>query len=119
MNDFGNALKAGGATGIGVVLLWSLARDIIVKSSPLSSELTFVLIAGILFFIFILGFKMMSSPKVSRDSSVSIGEGGYNLGEINTGDTNSSKREDYRDSSVSVNGENRGDIRTGDSNTNN
>jgi len=119
MSDFGTALKAGGATGVGVVLLWSLAKDIIVNSSPLPPELTFVLIGVALFFIFILAFKMMSKSKSSRDSSVSIGEGGYSSGSINTGDTNSNKKEDNRDSSVSVNGENRGDIRTGDSNTNN
>ena len=118
MDDFGNALKAGGATGMGVVLLWSLAKDIIIKSSPLSPELTFVLIAGILFFIFILTFKMLSKVKVSRNSSVTVGEGGYNSGEINTGDTNIDRKEDNRDSSVSVNGENRGNITTGDNNTN-
>ena len=117
MSDFGSALKAGGATGVGVVLLWSLAKDIIVKSSPLSPELTFVLIAGVLFFIFILAFKMLSKSKVSRDSSVTIGEDGYNSGTINTGDTNSSKKEDSRDSSVSVDGRNTGDISTGDTNT--
>jgi len=116
MSDFGNALKAGGTTGIGVVLLWSLAKDIIVKSSPLSPELTFMLIAGILFFIFILAFKTLSNSKVSRNSSVSIGEGGYNSGSINTGDTTSSTKEDNRNNSVSVDGHNTGNITTGDNN---
>ena len=39
MDDFGTALKAGGTTSIGMVLLWNLAKDIIIKSSPLSPEL--------------------------------------------------------------------------------
>lgn len=118
MNDFStNALKAAGASGIGIVILYTLAKDIITKSSPLPYELTFLLLAGVLFFIFILALKMLNKPKISRDSSVSIGKEASNSGTINIGDSNITKKEDNRNSSVSVDGINTGNVVTGDNNT--
>lgn len=108
-------LKALGTTGASLVILWLFAKELIINSSPLSAELTFVLLAIILFIFFILAFKLMSGNKVSRDSSVTIGAEGYNSGKINTGDVGISKKESSRDSSVSVDGRNTNDISTGDS----
>jgi len=118
MDNFKSALSAVGVSGAGVAFLYFLTKDLVQKADNLSPELLFILLGLAFILIFILTFKMLSKSKVSRDSSVTIGEGGYNSGEINTGDTNIDKKEDNRDSSVSVDGYNRGNIRTGDNNTN-
>jgi len=116
MDNFKSALSAVGVSGAGVAFLYFLTKDLIQKADNLSPELLFLLLGLAFLLIFILTFKMLSKPKASRDSSVAIGEGGYNSGAINTGDTNISKKEDNRDSSVSVGGHNTGNIITGDNN---
>jgi hypothetical protein len=117
MDNFKTALSAVGVSGAGVAFLYFLTKDLVQKADNLSSELLFILLALAFFLIFILTFKMLSKSKVSRDSSVVIGEGGYNSGTINAGDTNNNQKENNRDSSVSVHGHNTGDITTGDNNT--
>jgi len=117
MDNLKTVLGAVGVSGAGVAFLYLLTEKLIEKSDALSSELLFLLLGLAFILIFILAFKMLSKSKVSRDSSVSIGKDGINLGEINTGDTNSSKKEDNRDSSVSVDGHNAGNITTGDNNS--
>ena len=117
MDNLKIVLGAVGFSGAGVAFLYFLTEKLIEKSEALTPELLFMLLGLVFVLIFILAVKMLSKSKVSRDSSVTIGEDGYNSGTINTGDTNSSKKEDSRDSSVSVDGSNTGDISTGDTNT--
>ena len=114
MDSFKTVLGAVGVSGAGVAFLYFLTEKLIEKSDALSAELLFLLLGLAFILIFILAFKMLSKSKISRDSSVSIGKDGFNSGEINTGDTSSSKKEDERDSSVSIKGRNRGKITTGD-----
>jgi len=116
MDNLKTVLGAVGVSGAGVAFLYLLTEKLIEKSDALSSESLFLLLGFAFILIFLLAFKMLSNSKVSRDSSVSIGEGGYNSGLINTGDTTSSKKEDNRNSSVSVDGHNTGNITTGDNN---
>jgi len=115
MDNFKVALSAVGVSGTGVAFLYFLTKDLVKKADNLSPELIFVLLGLAFFLIFILTFKMLSKPRVSRDSSVSVD--GYNSGTIDTGDKNISKKEDNRDSHVSVGGNNAGNIITGDNNT--
>ena len=119
-----NALKAGGATGIVLFILSSLGKDLIIKSSPLPAELTFLLIGLLLFFLFIIALNLIKKNNINRDSNVLID--GDSSGTIVTGDgnninsdkenSNPKQQSGDRDSNVSIGGSNSGNVITGDGN---